>query len=171
MIAAVALLIAAPPAAAAPPAPLVVAVPATPAANHATAPAAGPVDQAGFVRLMARVADGWSRPDAALALSAFAPDAVYMEPPDAQLFVGHAQLRAYFGAVRPGTRMVWRGLWFGPAAQTGVGEFSFGRDGAADATHGVAVVALRDGRIATWREYHRRRPAEWERFIAPDGKS
>ncbi len=63
------------------------------------------VNQPEFRDLMERLARGWSTQDTDLALSCFTPDAVYMEPPDVQLYVGHDQLRPYFAALTPGTYM------------------------------------------------------------------
>jgi hypothetical protein len=140
---------------------------ARPQAAQQTLPAAA-LTREQFETLMARIAEGWSRQDVELALSAFAPDAVYMEPPDIQLYVGHTQLRPYFAAVEPGTRMVWHSLWFDPERQAGAGEFTFGSPG--DATHGVALVELRNGRIALWHEYQRAGPVERKDFLARGGK-
>jgi ketosteroid isomerase-like protein len=152
-----------------------------------------------FAALMQRLAEAWSDQNAAAALACFTPDAIYMEPPDIQLYQGHAQLQPYFGALtpdaiymeppdiqlyqghaqlqpyfgalKPGTFMVWHHLAFDPATQVGLGEFSFGMTGRPTATHGVAVVDMRDGRIAFWREYHRRGPAAFDTFLACNGKS
>ena len=41
-----------------------------------------------FVLLMQDIANGWSNDDTELALSSFAEDAVYMEPPNIQLYQG-----------------------------------------------------------------------------------
>jgi hypothetical protein len=104
-------------------------------------------------------------------LECFTSDAVYMEPPDIQLFVGHDQLRPYFQALRPGTVMAFQHLWFDEERQSGVGEYSFGSKKAIEADHGVVVVQLREGRIASWREYQRKGPGDFGRFIAPEGKA
>jgi ketosteroid isomerase-like protein len=120
---------------------------------------------------MEEVAQAWSRLDTERALACFAPDAVYMEPPDVQLYIGHAQLRPYFAALPPGTFMIFHCMWFDEERQVGAGEYSFGREGAASADHGVAVVELRDGRIAFWREYQRKGSPHFENFIGVDGKT
>jgi hypothetical protein len=106
-----------------------------------------------------------------LALDCFTLDAIYTEPPDIQYFAGQEQLRAYFGALKPGTSMVFQHLWFDESTQTGVGEFSFGIWGREQATHGVCVVELRGGQIARWREYQRRGPFAFAEFIATEGKT
>ena len=128
--------------------------------------------EADFRALVAAVARGWETGDVELALGAFAPDAVYMEPPDEQLFVGHGELRPYFAAVPPGTIMRVDGAWFDEARQSGAIEYTFASgpdDPSAD--HGVAILELRDGRIAAWREYQTKGPADRDRFLATDGKA
>jgi hypothetical protein len=102
---------------------------------------------------------------------AFAADAVYMEPPDVQLFIGHEQLRPCFAALEPGTFMRFHNVWFDAERQVGAGEYSFGTEGKPMADHGVAVMELRAGRIAFWREYQRKGPRPFDRFLAQTGKS
>jgi hypothetical protein len=123
-----------------------------------------------FAELMHQLARGWSTQDTELALACFTADAVYIEPPDIQHFAGQKQLRAYFGALKPGTSMIFHHLWFDEASQTGVGEFSFSIWGREQANHGVCVVELNEGKIAHWREYQRRGPFEHSDFIATAGK-
>ena len=124
-----------------------------------------------FVALMRQLADGWSRQDVETALACFTADAVYMQPPDVQLYEGHDQLRPYFAALKPGTAMTFHHLWFDEASQVGAGEFTFGLAGAARADHGVAVVELRGGRIAVWREYLSAGPGSFAEFVARVGKT
>ncbi len=128
------------------------------------------VDGGGFRDLVEAVARGWETGDTEAALASFAPDAVYMEPPDAQLFVGHDQLRPYFAAVPPGTLMQLWHVSFDEATQTGAVEYTFA-SGADDpsADHGVAIIELHDGLIAAWREYQTKGPADRARFLALDG--
>jgi ketosteroid isomerase-like protein len=128
------------------------------------------LDSRGFRSLLERVAGAWTEQDAEAAVACFADDAVYMEPPDQQLYIGGAQLRPYFEALERGTYMIWRSVWFDDASQTGAGEFSFGKEDAPHADHGVAVIELRDGRIARWREYQRPGPSSFEEFVAETGK-
>jgi hypothetical protein len=120
---------------------------------------------ADFEKLMKLVSEGWSKQDTELALSAFTEDAVYMEPPEEQLFAGKAQLRPYFADLRKGTSMVWHQLSFNEEAQCGAGEYTFAHEGNETALHGVAVVQLRDGKISNWREYQRTGPKEFSDFI------
>lgn len=123
-----------------------------------------------FVALMNRVAKGWRTKNTELALSAFADDAVYMEPPDLHLFRGHTELRPFFDAVNPGSSMIWHRLWFDEASGIGAGEYTFHNGERATAAHGVAVVEIRNGKIAVWREYQRRGAIDFEDFLRIDGK-
>jgi hypothetical protein len=93
-----------------------------------------------------------------------------MEPPDDQLFVGRSQLRLYFEALEPGTYMRWTGIWFDEASQSGAGEFVFGETGDQVVDHGVAIIVVRDGLIAHWREYVQKGPADQDAFLAVEGK-
>jgi ketosteroid isomerase-like protein len=120
---------------------------------------------------MEQLARAWSQQDTDLALACFTPDAVYIEPPDIQFYTGHDQLRPYFAALTPGTLMHFHNLWFDESGQTGAGEYSFGRSGQPACDHGVAVVELRDGRIAFWREYQRKGPTDFQAFVGLEGKS
>ncbi len=128
-----------------------------------------PLDGIGFRALMDRLSQAWEGRDAD-AVDCFTSDAVYMEPPDIQLYIGHDQLRPYFAALAPGTFMTFHNLWFDENQQIGAGEFSFGLGGAPQADHGEVVVEVKEGRIATWREYQRKGPQDFRRFIASEGK-
>jgi hypothetical protein len=127
--------------------------------------------EGGFRELMERLARAWSTQDAELGLSCFTKEAVYMEPPDVQLYVGHDELRPYFAALAPGTLMRFHALAFDEAARVGFGEYSFGSGGTEVADHGVAVVELEGERIAFWREYQRKGPADRGDFLARGGKT
>ena len=119
---------------------------------------------------MSSLAHAWSTQDTELALGCFTEDALYMQPPDQQLYRGAEELRKLFAALRPGTIMKFHHLAFDEASQTGFGEFSFGYEDTETADHGVVVVKLRDGRIASWREYFEKGPASFEEFIDPEGE-
>jgi ketosteroid isomerase-like protein len=123
-----------------------------------------------FLSVMNRLADAWSSQDVDAAVDCFTPDAVYMEPPDGQLFIGHDQLRRFF-VLPAGTSMTWRGLWFDEATATGAGEFEFGEETDDTMDHGIAVVAIRDGRIAHWHEYLQRGPKGQDTFLATEDKA
>jgi SnoaL-like domain len=128
------------------------------------------LNSAEFQALMARLADGWSRQNTEQALSCFTEDAIYMEPPDIQLYQGHAELRPYFAALNPGTLMRFHSLWFDKGRQIGAGEYSFGETNERVADHGVVVVELRNGRIAFWREYQQKGPSSFDRFLDRNNK-
>jgi hypothetical protein len=124
-----------------------------------------------FRELMERLATAWSTQDTELGLSCFTEDAVYMEPPDIQLYVGHAQLRPYFAALTPGTFLRLNAVTFDEANQVGAAEYAFGDEASDTADHGVTVVDVEDGRISFWREYQRKGPAPFPEFFAVDGKT
>ena len=124
-----------------------------------------------FKELMATLAAAWSSQDTERGVSCFTPDATYMQPPDQQFFRGSAELRRYFGALEPGTFMTFHNISFDPARQMGFGEFSFGTRGEPQADHGVAVVEVREGKIASWREYFSKGPADFRVFVAAEGKT
>jgi hypothetical protein len=130
----------------------------------------GTLSQDQFVELMQRVARAWSEQDAATAVSCFTADAVYMQPPDVQLYTGRQELTAYFGAISPDTSLSFHKVWFDVAEQCGCVEFTFWRKEATEADHGTVVVALRHGLIASWREYVQRGPVDFTRFTAVHGK-
>jgi ketosteroid isomerase-like protein len=130
-----------------------------------------PIDPVTFAALMQRLAAAWGAQDTDAAIACFTPDAVYMQPPDVQFYTGHEQLRAYFGALQPGTYLRFHNLWFDAARQVGCVEFAFGREGKPQADHGTIIVELADGRIAHWREYVQKGPADFAQFIAAEGKA
>jgi uncharacterized protein (TIGR02246 family) len=123
-----------------------------------------------FRALVQRLADAWAALDGDAAAELFTQDAVYMQPPDEQLFVGRDQLRAYFGPLDPGTYLRLDNVWFDPGVQRGAVEFTFGVGDQEVADHGVAIVDVRDGHISAWREYLVKGPADQARFLATDGK-
>jgi len=113
------------------------------------------MDAAGFTALLQRVADGWTLGDPAAAADCFAIDAVYVEPPDAQRHVGREDLAAFFHGDGPQPRrmsMTWHHVAYDPETGVGFGEYTFSSP-TGFAAHGVTVVTVIDGRIATWREY------------------
>ena len=124
-----------------------------------------------FVNLMTRVSDGWTKHDTELALGAFTDDALYTEPPDLQMYRGAKELRVFFDRITPGATMKWHHLWYDPVTGFGAGEYSFKNGGRTTAVHGVAVVEIRDGRIARWREYQRRGAIDFGEFHDPQDKA
>lgn len=129
------------------------------------------VDRQQFMALMAHLAQAWETQNTEAALACFTADAVYMQPPDVQYYTGHDQLRAYFGALKPGTFLRYVNRWFDEDAQVGCVEFSFGVAGKTTADHGVIVVELHGGLIAHWREYVQKGPADFQTFQAVAGKT
>lgn len=123
-----------------------------------------------FPALLERLADAWAALDAERAAACFTEDAVYMQPPDQQLFVGRDQLLAYFAPLEPGTYLRLDNVWFDESAQRGACEFTFGVTGQESADHGVAIIDVTDGLIGGWREYFVKGPAGQDEFIAVDGK-
>ena len=108
-----------------------------------------------FQGLLQTVADGWNRGDPRAAAECFAPDAIYVEPPDRQRHVGREALHQFFRGDEADPRplsMVWHHLAYDPEHRLGFGEYSFSIPGRF-AAHGVAIVTIREGLIATWREY------------------
>ena len=133
-------------------------------------PAPGPFGGTQFRALMDRLARSWESLDTEGALECFTDDAVYMEPPDIQLYQGHSQLESYFGALVSGTTMRLHNVWFDEEHHVGAVEYTFGMRQRVEADHGVAVVEIEDGRIARWREYQRKGSARFEDFVRTDGK-
>lgn len=123
------------------------------------------LDDRQFRELLARVADGWSTGNPRQAAEAFAEDAVYIEPPDRQRYVGREELYAFFhggGAEPRPMRMTWHAIAFDAERQAGFGEYTFQRPGLQ--LHGIVAVALVDGKIAGWREYQYRSDRPFEDF-------
>ena len=121
--------------------------------------------------LLERLATAWSTQDTELALSCFTEDAVYVEPPDIQIYIGHEQLRPYFAALTPGTVMRFHNVLLDEGGRVGAGEYTFGSVDDPVADHGVAIVELENDRIARWREYQRKGPALFSEFVAENGKT
>ena len=134
-------------------------------------PPAGAATAADFQAVLDALARAWSRQDTRGALELFTEDALYMQPPDLQLYRGREELAKLFGALRPGTLMTFHHVALDAKAQVGFGEFSSGHAGAARADHGVVVVGLRDGRIASWREYFQDGPSSFDDFTRVEGKA
>lgn len=122
-----------------------------------------------FKSLMNNVAVGWSTQNSPMALSSFAKDAVYMEPPNIQYYRGHDQLKPYFEALTEEYRMEFHQLWFDEKTQTGTGEYTFSY-GKETADVGVVVVAILNGKIVFWREYQQKGPTDFTKFIATENK-
>lgn len=119
-----------------------------------------------FKDLMQTVADGWNEGNARKAADCFSEDAVYVEPPDQQLYHGRPELFEFFGG-DSGTdipmKMTWHHLGFNEEQQIGFGEYSFQMHGR---YHGIVVVKIEAGLIKNWREYQYRTELDWESFTS-----
>ena len=119
-----------------------------------------------FERLMQTVSAGWNEGDARKAADCFSNDAIYVEPPDAQLYHGRAELYEFFGG-DSGTdipmKMTWHHLAFNEEEQIGFGEYTFKLHGQ---YHGIVVVRIESGLITQWREYQYRTEMNWEIFTS-----
>jgi hypothetical protein len=124
-----------------------------------------PLDPAAFHALLDTVASGWNRARPELAAGCFTEGAVYLEPPDRQVYRGRPAIRAFFAEStrqpQP-DRMRWHAVAFDPVRQIGFGEYTYrGRQN----YHGIVVVRLDDGLIHRWREYQYGSPLSWDDFV------
>jgi hypothetical protein len=119
-----------------------------------------------FEQLMLKVAAGWNEGNARKAADCFSEDAIYVEPPDKQLYHGRAELYEFFGG-DAGTdlpmQMRWHHLAFNEEEQVGFGEYTFRQN---NRYHGIVVVKLESGLIKHWREYQYRSELDWEEFMS-----
>jgi len=115
-----------------------------------------------FRRLLQTVADGWNAGDADLAAECFAEDAVYVEPPDRQRYVGRRQLADFFGRGEKFS-MTWHRLVLDEDERVGFGEYTLSVIGEFT-LHGVTTVEIEDGLISRWREYQYRSELSFEEF-------
>ena len=119
-----------------------------------------------FEQLMQTVANGWKEGNARKAADCFSEDAVYLEPPDKQLYHGRAELHEFFGGDL-GTdlpmKMTWHHLAFNEEQQVGFGEYTFQLHGR---YHGIVVVKIEASLIRYWREYQYRTDLHWEEFTS-----
>jgi hypothetical protein len=117
-----------------------------------------------FEQLMQTVADSWNQRDAGKAAACFSEQAVYLEPPEKQLYRGRAELYEFFGG-DGGTdlpmTMTWHHLAFNETKQVGFGEYTFQMHGR---YHGIVVVQVESGLIKYWREYQVPTGLLWEDF-------
>lgn len=116
-----------------------------------------------FRRLLETIAAGWNERDARRAAECFGESAVYVEPPDRQVYRGREALYEFFGgADPPAMEMTWHHVVFDEQAQIGTGEYTFsGRR----RYHGLAIVKVEAGRIVRWREYQYASDLDWETFV------
>ena len=122
-----------------------------------------------FTDLMNQVSNGWNTNNAKRAADCFTLDAVYIEPPDRQLYISRDSLFKFFGGESGRTnpmKMTWHYLLFDESQQIGTAEYTFQYKGRS--THGLLIVKITDGKIFRWREYQYRSKTDWIDFI---GKS
>jgi hypothetical protein len=126
-----------------------------------------PLGPAEFQAVLDTVAAGWNSNRAELAASCFTEGAVYLEPPDRQVYRGRGALQDFFAAsITPprSDRMRWHAVAFDPVQQIGFGEYTYrGRQN----YHGVVVLHLDGGLIRSWREYQYPSTLGWEDFVGP----
>ena len=115
-----------------------------------------------FRQLLRTVADGWNVGDARMAASCFTEDAVYVEPPDRQRYVGRQRLADFFGRGAEFS-MTWHRIAFDEEEQAGFGEYTLRVIGEFT-LHGIAAVEVEDGLISGWREYQYRSELPFEKF-------
>lgn len=119
-----------------------------------------------FEKLMQTIADGWNEGNARKAADCFSVDAVYVEPPDKQVYHGREELYEFFGGDN-GTdipmQMTWHPLALSEDEQIGFGEYSFQMHGK---YHGIVTVKLQNGFIKFWREYQYKSELSWDEFMS-----
>ena len=124
-----------------------------------------PFTPAEFRNHMRQLADAWNKGDARAAADLFAEDALYSSPPNSKSHEGRKELFEWFGGAhgRPKPmQMVWHHLVFDEEQQIGAGEYTFTYEAR---THGVALIRMRDGKIANWREYEIDSPLNWDVLV------
>lgn len=121
-----------------------------------------------FEQLMQTIAEGWNKGDARKSADCFSKDAIYVEPPDKQVYHGQTELYEFFGGDQ-GTdipmNMTWHHLAFNESEQIGFGEYSFEMHGR---YHGIVIVKIESGLVKHWREYQYKTGMTWEEFIDQD---
>ena len=119
-----------------------------------------------FESLLNCVSNGWNTNNARQAADCFSDDAVYIEPPDRQLYIGREMLFKFFGGtegrINP-MKMTWHHIVFDSAKQVGMSEYTFAYKG--KKTHGIVLVKVKNGKIYRWREYQYRSNMKWDEFI------
>lgn len=122
------------------------------------------MDGAGFVALVARLADAWATGDASGAAACFAERVDYADPIRYR-FGSRAELLPFFEPPPAGQFVSWHRVLFDETAQTGVVEYTYTGH---HRYHGAAFVEVDDeGLIVGWREYqHLDDERPWASFVA-----
>jgi ketosteroid isomerase-like protein len=135
------------------------------ASRQADANSGKNITTAQFRDHMRQLADAWNRGNARAAADFFAKGALYSSAPNSGAREGRQALFEWFGGT-PGRpkpmQMEWHHLVFDEEMQIGAGEYTFTYE---VRTHGMALIRLRDGKIANWREYELESPLDWEAMI------
>jgi hypothetical protein len=127
-----------------------------------------PTSEIQFITLMRTMAEAWNEGNARKAADCFADNAVYLEPPDRQVYVGKEAIYAFFGGPtkpNPPMHMQWHHLAFNEREQVGFGEYTFQMN---RRYHGIVTVQIDGGKIVKWREYQYQSNLDWAAFA---GKS
>jgi hypothetical protein len=117
-----------------------------------------------FQGLMNTVAAGWNEGNARKAADCFASDAVYIEPPDRQVYKAREAPFEFFGGTHGFEKpmhMVWHHLAFDPRSQVGFGECTFSLS---KRYHEIVIVRLAGGKTQSWRECQYKSDLDWEAF-------
>jgi hypothetical protein len=123
-----------------------------------------PANETEFFTLMKTVADGWNQGNARKAADCFSENAVYLEPPNRQVYSGRQALYNFFGGTtrpEPQMKMEWHHLAFNAREQVGYGEYTFQGH---NRYHGIVTVLIESGTISKWREYQYQSQTDWAEF-------
>lgn len=134
--------------------------------DNSNKPGTSGISKIEFEQLLQKVAVGWNNGDARTAANCFSENAVYIEPPQQQLYIGREELFEFFGGEKGRAEpmhMSWHYLIFDELKQIGTGEYTFRYKGRI--THGLVIVQIQKEKIARWREYQYRTKVEWDEFI------
>ena len=124
------------------------------------------VQSSEFESLMQTIAASWNEGNAQKAADCFLEDAVYVEPPDRQIYHGRHELYEFFGGdsgPEIPMHMTWHHLAFNESEQIGFGEYSFQMHGR---YHGIVTVKIESGLIKFWREYQYKTEVSWDEFTS-----
>jgi len=119
-----------------------------------------------FNDLLQIIADGWHEGNARTAADCFGQEAIYIEPPEKELYHGHSELSEFFGGDSSPDivmKMTWHHLVFNEEEQIGFGEYTFEMH---RRFHGIVMVKTEIGLIKQWREYQCPTELNWEEFTS-----
>jgi hypothetical protein len=119
--------------------------------------------------MLTQLADGWNEGNAGKAAAIFAEDAIYEEPPRKQYYKGRTAIFEFFGGEKGFDRpmkMEWHNIAFNEDTQIGFGEYTFAMN---NQYHGIVVVKIESGKVASWREYQYQSKLDWKTFSGDGG--